>query len=714
LSTFYRRVHARTSLAELVVLGERLVARWWLVGALRGPGKRLLSVALGLRYERDGDAEDLRRAVATARSAVAAAPRFAPRRPAYLHLLGRHLHTLSTATDDDGIRAEAVTVLRTAVAAARPGTRPSVEQDLCTALADRYRRTGNRSDLGEAVALARRMEASTPIGALEHAAHRTALADVLAARYELDGDATDYTEAIRLWQDAANTENAMTLDRLRAATRWGRCAADHDDWAEAAAGLRLAVELLPKAAWRGIARQDQRWLLRDWADLPVDAAAACLAIGDPEAAVRLLEHGRTIMWSQVATLRGTSPAIVAASNPAVLARLNEIRALLDTPADGRPEDAEQRTRLSREFDALLADNGLLQPTSFAELRRVASRGPVVMVNIGRYRSDALIITEQSGVRVVGLAPGCHHDLGGWLDRIEKSAMADAGDAVGRINANQVLRAALAWLWDDIVGPVLDVLGPVGRIWWCPTGLLARLPLHAAGHHGPGDGRTALDTAVSSYTLSLSALATARRRPRVDPGSDRLLLVVLPHTPGQKDLPQARVEAERIRAIVPGRYDVLTDVEATVDAVSKGLPWHAYSHFACHGRQVAADPSAGGIMLYDGALSPWALADLPLRSAEFAFLSACDTAVGDADVANEAVHPAAVLFAAGFRHVIASLGALYDKHSVDLSTAVYDTLRDGTGLDADRAAFALHEATKALRDAYPGTPTIWARHIHLGP
>ena len=50
---------------------------------------------------------------------------------------------------------------------------------------------------------------------------------------------------------------------------------------------------------------------------------------------------------------------------------------------------------------------------------------------------------------------------------------------------------LDWLWDVIAGPVLTALGHTGppgpgdpwpRVWWCPTGPLTVLPIHAAGRH----------------------------------------------------------------------------------------------------------------------------------------------------------------------------------------------------------------------------------------
>src|SRR5437660_1448375 len=105
--------------------------------------------------------------------------------------------------------------------------------------------------------------------------------------------------------------------------------------------------------------------------------------------------------------------------------------------------------------------------------------------------------------------------------------------------------ALAHEWDDFVDQVrrldgfADFLRPPGpgpawpRMWWCPTGPLTLLPLHAAGRHDV-DGAAVIDRVVSSYTPTVRALREARQ-PRPDTGAaagDAVLMVAMPDTPGQ--------------------------------------------------------------------------------------------------------------------------------------------------------------------------------------
>ncbi|CAM5605549.1 CHAT domain-containing protein [Streptomyces canarius] len=58
-----------------------------------------------------------------------------------------------------------------------------------------------------------------------------------------------------------------------------------------------------------------------------------------------------------------------------------------------------------------------------------------------------------------------------------------------------------------------------RLWSCAAGVIATLPLHAAGYRDPDDvepghaAETVMDRAVSSYTATLRALLRAHdRRP----------------------------------------------------------------------------------------------------------------------------------------------------------------------------------------------------------
>jgi CHAT domain-containing protein len=252
-----------------------------------------------------------------------------------------------------------------------------------------------------------------------------------------------------------------------------------------------------------------------------------------------------------------------------------------------------------------------------------------------------------------------------------------------------------------------------QVHWCPAGLLSLLPLHAAAH----------DRVISSYTPTLRALLDTGRP--AGPASDGPILVVAvpqPHTPanqparagrpGPPELPGVRTEARQVCARF-GRHTLRADRAATRQQIMADLPGHPLAHFACHGRPDLARPSEAALQLWDEPLSVVDVAGLRL-SGELAFLSACDTAAGSVTLPDEAIHLAAAVQAAGFRHVVATLWQIADDTAPSLTETVYRQLAPDGRLDGRRAASALHAAVGELRARFPDQPSRWASYAHFGP
>ncbi|MER5213643.1 CHAT domain-containing protein [Streptomyces sp. NPDC002838] len=284
---------------------------------------------------------------------------------------------------------------------------------------------------------------------------------------------------------------------------------------------------------------------------------------------------------------------------------------------------------------------------------------------------------------------------------------------------------LGWLWDTVAGPVLDAVGitrtPRGgeswpRLWWCPSGLLSFLPLHAAGHHDTASDavpRTVLDRVVCSVTPTLRAFAHSRRAAdSAPPRAGRAVVVAMPKTPGgYADLSGAEAETAVLCRHFPGEVEVRTGTAATHDAVLDALTRARWAHFACHGRSDLADPSAGRLVLADHHNQPLTVMDLArlrMDDAELAFLSACSTARPSGRLADEAIHLASAFQLAGYRHVIGTLWRIGDWQAVDVADLIYSAIADGAGV-----AEAVHSATRRMRDRWPDDPSAWASHIHVG-
>jgi CHAT domain-containing protein len=293
----------------------------------------------------------------------------------------------------------------------------------------------------------------------------------------------------------------------------------------------------------------------------------------------------------------------------------------------------------------------------------------------------------------------------------------------RERARHTVHNTLEWLWDAAVERILTTVGPADRIWWCPTGLLTFLPLHAAGHYPrtttdaswSGTGKSVPDRVITSYTPTLAALLRARRR-TASPKATSLAVGIPEAVGGAPPLPMVARELEVVAKYFPmheGSRRLVSD-HATRDAVLRALTEHPWVHLACHGGQNLLDPTAGGVLLWDGPLTVADIAEQAHGEAELAYLSACRTAVGGAKLLDEAIHPAAALQVAGFRHVIATMWAISDMPAPDVADAFYRSLNVSGVPDPGRAAKALADAVAHLRAEYPTDPTIWAPYLHLGP
>ncbi|MFF3095507.1 CHAT domain-containing protein [Streptomyces cyaneofuscatus] len=432
--------------------------------------------------------------------------------------------------------------------------------------------------------------------------------------------------------------------------------------------------------------------------------------------------------------------------------------------EGTDWQVERRMALAREWDELVQQarriegfEDFLRAPKLESLLPAARNGPLALVNVSRWRCDAIIVTAvgidvvrlrdlslgevrrraegylatlqnvEQAVRELLLARRAYEEVGLSLQAIERYNAANRAVLHARSEMESGLASVAEWLWDCIADPVLRALGihdapPAGagypRLWWCPTGLLNLLPLHAAGYHGaPQEGdapRTVIDRVVSSYTPTLRALSEASQPKRAPGGSDeRMLVVALAETPGQLSLPAVKAERDLLADLFADRHTLLEGENATWESVRAALPHHVWVHFSCHGGQDLSDPSRGGLLLSDRTLT---VEDVSAtrNQGEFAFLSACKTATGGLTLTDEVITLAAALHYTGYRHVIGTLWSVYDRSAAAVAAAVYTELTSGGRFSPVRSAYALHAAAMWLRDTDPSRPSTWMPFVHIGP
>jgi tetratricopeptide (TPR) repeat protein len=719
-----------------------------------------LANSLLSRFEWARDGADLDAAIDAVQQAADLTPPGLPDRALHLSNLVNPLLLRFEQTGDPADLDAAIDAGRQGLDAV-PARHPNIAvylSNLGNALRIRFERTGDSADLEAAINAGRRAVDMTRPGHPELARFLSIFGIALLRRFELAGAPADLDATISCWHRASEMSAGAPETRLAAAMSWGNEAAAAGLAHEAAEGYRAAVRILPLLAWHGLNRATREEHLAKWAGVAVDAAACAVIDGRPELAMELLEQGRSVLWNQALNLRGDLSGL-AERAPALAERLDRIRKVLDSPlsspailpepprggitAAGRAlqDAAEVRRRMAREWDDVLSQvralpgfEHFLAGIPYADLAAAGDDGPVVIVNASRYGCHALITgADRERIQVVSL-PDLALDAA--INRANEMlrVLADASRSaelsfLDREKNRRDLLGVLSWLWDVIAEPVLSALGYTGspgtgdrwpRVWWCPTGPLTVLPIHAAGHYpslpsgGTGDADCVLGRVVSSYTTTLTALIRARQL--TAPVAVRQLTVGMAATPGQQPLTAVPAELDVIAGHFPLGKDnhQLPGPKATRDAVLTALASHSWVHMACHAGQHHADPDRTGFALWDGTLTVSDLTAQPTQRRDLAFLSACQTATGSVRHLDEAIHLAAAMQYLGYRHVIGTMWTISDSLAPQVANAVYTELtRDGTP-DPTRAAEALHHAIRILHQKDRKVdPLLWAPYVHLG-
>jgi tetratricopeptide (TPR) repeat protein len=736
-----------------------------------------LVVALCSRFERLRDPADLDEAVDAARRAVNTTPADNANLGVRLTNLAVALNTRlgmhRSRSDSD----EVLDLNRRAVATVAAG-HPNYAMylaNLGAALSVQAAVTGTKQYLDEAVDVLQRAVEATPE---DHPSYAFRLYNYGIARSAAARAPWKRGEHEKLIWRALRWPTSPVMERIRMARRMGETLVGGRLWREAAELLTFALGLAGQLAPRDLGRLAQQSRLEALEGLAADAVACWLKTGKTRRAVEVWEQGHAVLASQLLDTR-TDLTDLSVAYPHLAERFARLRDALDTvhvsEADentlaelGGPSppeaaltamraEAGRRRQAAAEFDALLGEirtlpgfeRFLLRPDVDA-LLAAAADGPIVLINVSTHRSDAMILAAGTVhlVRLRALTPeSVREHVAEFRAAVRAAETGDDPAVPPERGAEARIRSVMHWMWESITRPVLRRLGIIApprqgrrppQVWWCPSGPLSLLPLHAAGYHdlaGRSSPATVLDRVVSSYTPSVRALIHARsgrarqhndltawppaRAPRAGPQPEiarHLLVVAMPQTPDADDLPAVRREVEVLRRVFPGAVTVLDQPPPTRQAVLDALPRHDWVHFACHAYSDPDDPSASRLLLHDHLRRPLTVVDvarLRLETPGLAFLSACSSGQPGERLADEAIHLASAFQLAGYRHVIAALWHIDDDTAADVTAGVYQTLAGAGFADAGDAARALHDVVLRLRDTYPDKPSTWSTYIHVG-
>ena len=286
------------------------------------------------------------------------------------------------------------------------------------------------------------------------------------------------------------------------------------------------------------------------------------------------------------------------------------------PGHGRRHQSTAQQQAAADWDSALAQvrshedfRDFLRPPRLKNLIGTTADSTMIVLNAASRRCDALIVNS-SGVMTVAL-PGLTaseaysraNDFLAALRELEDSRQQPLG---AHQEALKTINGTMHWLWEAAAGPALAALGHTTqpavsarwpRVWWCPTGPLTSLPIHAARPDRLG-APGVLDLVVSSYAPTLRALSRARSR-RQPSGAGQILSYRRPRdaVPALRSAPASRRGGGyRSRRYFPGRCTVLQGQEATRERILAELPRHRDIHLSCHGGQDPINPSGQPVQL----------------------------------------------------------------------------------------------------------------------
>ncbi|PVF92332.1 TPR-like protein, partial [Serendipita vermifera] len=470
-----------------------------------------LGNSLNIRFRRLGNRADIDHSILQYQKAVNLTPAGHPDKTMWLTNLGTSLEArFSQFGSLDDVN-NAIVQLRMAVDLTPDShpNKPGRLGNLGASLRNRFIRLGNLIDLDDAIRNQEQALKLTPITHSKRANHLFNLALSFLDRFNRLHDFHDAKVAVSHFSAAATSPDGTPAQRFKAADSWIKLASriSHDSLL---AAYGCALDLMPLVAWLGLPMPDRHQQLVKIGGTTRDAAAGAISAEQYDKALEWLEQGRSIVWTQILQLR-TPVDRLREVDPGLAHQLLQVsrsldRGIQDTDPSNRTnsfieEKGRRHRALTAEWEALINQvrsltgfEDFLRPLHSSQLINAAQDGPVVVLNIADNRCDALAL-------VPGLEDVVHIPLPNITSNRVRELCNELKDqlyssgvrmrntrAAKRVPDNadkETCRRVLAELWTNLVKPILDSLAfaphpdVLPRIWWCTTGPLAFLPIHAA-------------------------------------------------------------------------------------------------------------------------------------------------------------------------------------------------------------------------------------------
>ncbi|KAG1873868.1 CHAT domain-containing protein [Suillus subluteus] len=695
-----------------------------------------LGSALISRFNKRGDIDVITRAVSLYREALTLSPPGHPRRDTTLNNLALALQTRYVKLDVSEDLNEAIDRYRESLRLSRldDPERHVTLLNLSSALCSRFMQTQENEDVEEAITLCQEsLAALSSLHPNRHFSYKE-LTKAYLSRYQILHDPADLSLAIENFRLASRHPTQGFPGRIKEAIGWA-CEAEIYQHESALEAYQMCFELFDGHVMTRssvISRREAATAFRGAQSLPVDAASCAIRSDNLRQAVELAEQGRGQQWSLASRLR-TSVEDLVSANPTLARNYLELSKLVSDAAqsaaiitDRAAADraATEYRRLTKQWEAAVAEireirafSRFLLPPLYEDLQAVARQGPVIILIASQYSCSAIIVPTSGDPHHVPLPSLSLAELTNLKDRFAR-AIRDASKMGPKVPRNDII-VLLRTVWDAIMLPIVNVLQHDlklkfnSRIWLCPTAAFTSIPLHAAHPFKTNADRSKEpcleDLYICSYTPTLSALVRSRQlmKKRITP-SFVTIGQSKPAAGKGKALLAVDNELELVHKLVPATANCTTisGDAATRAGALDALQQNTWVHLACHGKQDRTQPYNSHFVMRDEHLTLLDIIDTDIPRAEFAFLSACHTAVGDEETPDEVIHLAAGLQFSGFKSVVGTLWEVDDSVAKHVVEAFYKNMfkdsENGGAMDMDctKAAWALNRATHSVKTKVP--------------
>ncbi|KAG2142433.1 CHAT domain-containing protein [Suillus clintonianus] len=706
-----------------------------------------LGSALRSRFIERDDIDDITRAISLHREALTFRPSGNPRRDTTLGNLALALqtrfqnsHVSEESADDPN---EAVDLHRESLQLKGHDhpERHRTLRNLSSALCDRFTRTRKNEDVKEAIDLCEESLLVLPSLHPTRYFSYVWLKGAYLSRYQVHNNPVDLSLAVENFRLASRHPTQGFPRRIQTALNWVDAAESHQH-DSALEAYQICLELFDNHVMTRssiISRREAATAFYGVQSLPVDAASCAVRYNDPQRAVELVEQGRGQQWSLASRLRSPLEDLES-TNPILAHKFSELSkhlsdaqgSAISTDRAAADRAAIKYRKLTKEWDAAVAEirdlqafSRFLLPPSFAELQVAARYGPVIILIASQYSCSAIIVPTSGEPHHVAFPRITLADLEQLKDDFATAIRHTA--CMHPRAPRERLRRRLRIVWDEIMLPIVNVLQDdlklqrQSRIWLCPTAAFTSIPLHAANPFRSKADRSGPeacleDIFICSYTPTLSALI--RSRQKMETCVTQTFAAIGQGEPGAGQgsvLPAVNSELKLVQKLIPPnvKFTNLSKDEATQASALDTLRHNTWVHLACHGKQDLEQPYNSSFTMRDKPLTLLDIMENSIPQAEFAFLSACHTAVGDEETPDEAVHLAAGLQFSGFKSVVGTLWGVNDalaKHFVEaFYEKMFEDMEDGV-MDCTKAAHAVNYARNSVKTKVPLEQRIVFVHI----